>query len=102
MRLIDADALMDALGIAVECKDCSRKGSFGCKEDSAFVYACEAITESPAIEAVPVVRCRDCKHYKFTNDYAFGFSEKGCELTGFNDVDEDDFCSRGWRKDGKQ
>ena len=49
-----------------------------------------------------LVRCRDCKHYKFTNDYAFGFPEKGCELTGFNDVDEDDFCSRGWRKDGKQ
>ena len=50
------------------------------------------------VDAVPAVRCRDCKHYKFTNDYAFGFPEKGCELTGFNDVDEDDFCSRGLKK----
>lgn len=54
------------------------------------------------VDVVEVVRCRDCKHYKFTNDYAFVIPEKGCELTGFNDVDEDDFCSRGWRKDGKQ
>lgn len=52
MRLIDADALMDALGIADECKDCSRNGTFGCKEDSAFVYACEAITEAPTIDPV--------------------------------------------------
>lgn len=45
-----------------------------------------------------LVRCRDCKHYKFTGDYAFGTPEKGCEITGFNDVDEEDFCSRGWKR----
>jgi hypothetical protein len=49
MRLIDADALMDNLGIAVECKDCTRNGTFGCVEDSAFVYAFECITDAPTI-----------------------------------------------------
>ena len=67
--LIDANALMEALGIAVECKDCSRNGAFGCKEDSAFVYACEAITDAPTIDAVEVVRCRDCEHWYTEEDY---------------------------------
>ena len=48
-RLIDGDRLMEGLGIAIECKDCSRKGIFGCGEDSAFAYACEAITDAPTI-----------------------------------------------------
>ena len=55
MRLIDADALMEQVGIAVECKDCPRKLSFGCKEDSSFVYACESITDAPTvIQWIPV------------------------------------------------
>lgn len=48
-RLIDADALMDEIGIAKDCTDCKRSGIFGCKEDSAFVYACECIDDAPTI-----------------------------------------------------
>ena len=46
-----------------------------------------------------IVRCRDCKHYQFADNRAFGFPVKRCEWTGFEDVDDDDFCSRGERKD---
>ena len=51
-------------------------------------------------DAVEVVRCKDCKHYQFADNRAFGFPVKRCEWTGYEDVDDDDFCSRGERKDG--
>ena len=58
------------------------------------------------IDALPsaepeIIRCKDCKHYKFADNRAFGFPVKRCEWTGFEDVDDDDFCSRGERKDDR-
>lgn len=95
MKLIDGDALMEALGIAVECKDCSRNGAFGCKEDSAFVYACEAITDAPTIDAVEVVRCEYCEYSHEEDEF-----ERWCY--GFGSparlVRKDDFCSHGKRR----
>lgn len=52
-----------------------------------------------SVDAVKVVRCGDCKHYQFADNRAFGFPVKRCEWTRFEDVDDDDFCSRGERKD---
>ena len=45
------------------------------------------------------VRCKDCKHYQFSDNRAFGFPVKRCEITGFEDVDDDDFCSRAERRE---
>lgn len=45
-----------------------------------------------------IVRCKDCKHYQFADNRAFGFPVKRCEWTGFEDVDDDDFCSRAERR----
>lgn len=58
----------------------------------------EWIAEAPAIDAVPVVRCKDCKH---------GFERSGrkpfgCYLHGKNGItlhDGDDFCSYGERRE---
>lgn len=47
-----------------------------------------------------IIRCKDCKHYKFSDNRAFGFPVKRCEWTGFEDVDDDDFCSRAERREG--
>lgn len=47
----------------------------------------------------PVIRCKDCKHYKFADNRAFGFPVRRCEWTGFEDVDDDDFCSRAERRE---
>lgn len=46
MRLIDADALLD---------DCT----FSSKELETFIR--EFINDAPTVDAVPVVRCKDCK-----------------------------------------
>lgn len=51
MRLIDADALAEVLGVAEECKDCQYDlNGFFCKNGNSFVSACEAIYDAPTIE----------------------------------------------------
>ena len=75
MRLIDADALCDMCII--------QTGSSRC-------YSC-TIFDAPNIDAVPVVRCKDCK-MRYPKDW------KHCTLTGIP-VEDNDFCSYGERKD---
>ena len=72
MRLIDGDALMD---------EANSDGAYG------YVDA-KQISDAPTIDAVEVVRCRDCKHR---------YSDSWCEY-----VDDDDnfYCARGERKEG--
>lgn len=57
--------------------------------------------DAPTINAVKVIRCRDCKYfgvYKYsgnmycTNNNGYGFPNQK----------PDDFCSRGERKDGDE
>ena len=45
-----------------------------------------------------VVRCRECKHYQFADNRAFGMPVKMCDWFGFEDVDDDDFCSKAERR----
>ena len=49
----------------------------------------------PRVDAVEVVRCRECKYHKDTS-----VKERAhCSLTGYT-VECDDFCSYGERKEG--
>jgi len=53
-------------------------------------------TDFPTIDAVPVVRCKDCKHSFML------FGRMHCESFADTDylmLDEYDFCCRGERKD---
>lgn len=83
MRLIDADALK---------KDLTR---FYDGE----VVARKLIDEQQTIDAVPVVRCRDCKYARMTYDGEC----KYCDIW-FPDeaeyMDGDYYCASGERKDG--
>lgn len=83
MRLIDADELME-------------------KYHKTPVWdSWVEINNAPTIDAVPVVRCKDCKH-------SFERSERkpfGCYLHGKNGItlhDGDDFCSYGERKESNE
>lgn len=49
----------------------------------------------PAADVVAVVRCKDCVHYQNGACNHFGY------YTYAPDVDEDDFCSYGERKEQK-
>ena len=90
MRLIDADALM-----------------YEANSDGAYGYVdAKQISEAPTIDAVPVVRCRECVHWKPTGSKAGNsFSDMeyigGCEFTKYCRR-ESDFCSYGERKEGAE
>lgn len=86
MRLIDADALLKT--------PFRITGTFDNK------YPFEAITvkmiESyPAIDAVSVVRCRDCEHYLSKTKFCLNISGIRC------DVEPDWYCSNGQRLEDK-
>lgn len=60
----------------------------------------EILETAPTVDAVPVVRCRDCKWYQIRrwNDTK---PEYDCRKThALLDVSPEDFCSYGERKDG--
>lgn len=48
----------------------------------------KAIRTAPTIDAIEVVRCRDCKHWNYGDCYRLELSMP------------DDFCSYGERKEG--
>lgn len=78
MKLVDAEQLF--------CCDCEYKER--CKN-----VTCDVKT-MPTIDTVPVVRCRECRHYK-PEEY---FSP--CTLPqGLECAKPDDFCSYGQRKE---
>ena len=69
-----------------------------------MVVPISEIEKLPTVDAVPVVRCRECMHWKPTGSKAGNsFSDMeyigGCEFTNYCRR-ESDFCSYGERKDG--
>lgn len=112
MRLIDADALLEESFERI-CSDCDkRKGVKSGKYriiynvGDAPCRACEIddmkgyLDDAPTIDAVPVVRCKDCKYYMDSNEK--------CELVDtrlrFYSTNKrwtnESYCSWGERKDG--
>ena len=95
-RLIDADALMRKCSCKRNCSDCDfyTDGDSWCKGEVFGI----TIMQMPTIDAVPVVRCKDCKHWH--KDTVF------CGYMSYGEASErvnwyaDDFCSYGERKDG--
>ena len=88
-RQVAIDALMKP------CKKCSFEHPDGCM---ACQYAdiIEVIKDLPSAQP-EIIYCKDCKHYQFADNRAFGMPVKMCEWFGFEDVDDDDFCSRAER-----
>lgn len=60
----------------------------------------QLIDEQPTISAVPVVRCRECTHYKICDEWKNG-KRMLCEIHHHSYLDHDGdnyFCSWGQRK----
>ena len=98
MRLIDADRLSEAIYDNVPAP----------YEDAVFAKE-DCLTEvyaAPTVDAVPVVRCRDCIHRYTENCPMFfhaSYWHEGYEEHVDDDTDhtEDDyFCPEGKRKEG--
>lgn len=87
MRLIDADALHEFV-----------EKEFPNGTPYEWAWALTVVDHAPTIDAVEVVRCKDCRHW---DCYGGDDAHKGdcMELVGLDScVYENDFCSYGERK----
>ena len=92
-RLIDSDALMDVIR-QHEYRLATKQGSI---DYGMFTLGIQqAVDEQPTVDAIPVVRCKDCVGYENGKDY-----EPYCNhpTHGIPHPNDDDFCSYGERKD---
>ena len=88
MRLIDADALKVDFYDDYETED---------GDEYSYTYVSTyQIDNAPTIDAVPVVRCADCKCWTEWSNGTGSCSRFALDWIG---TDADDFCSMGERKD---
>ena len=93
MRLIDASALMDVIR-QHEYRLAPKQGSI---DYGMFTLGIQqAVDEQPTVDAVPVIRCRECKHCDPENYHCDHPMSTSAPLSR----KLDDFCSYGERKEG--
>lgn len=87
MRPIDGDLLMKTVFNDVVLVDGEVKG--------VGLILAETVDKAPTIDAVPVVRCKDCRHMEKSQ---YG---RYCQIWGmYNGYGDDGFCCYGERKEG--
>ena len=100
MRLCDLDEIK--IQVKRQYEDCH--GYSGNKKAiyrEAILAVRSILHSAKTIDAVPVVRCRECKHYD-TADFD-GDILCGCTLhSAMLDITPDSFCSYGERKGGAE
>lgn len=96
MRLIDADELKIYISTTF-CDTCKRdKGvCSSCAFDDVFV----AIDNAPTIDAVKVVRCKDCKYLERNYCDEYGDLEPLFCKNWVAGVDEDGYCYEAERRE---
>ena len=99
MRLIDADAMkrvyQEVLCSHVACIDCSFfMGDKYCRFET-------MLSEAPTINAIPVIRCRECKYHYWEQEPCHGKSVHYCKLPHMRGVEvfKEFFCYYGERKE---
>ena len=86
-RLIDANALISYMD------ECSQESRFRVY----YGYAKSFIDDAPTVDAVEVVRCRDCIKRYDTDECPMCFLNRGLYVEC---TEDDGFCDLGERKDG--
>lgn len=93
---------IDATKLQGEMMDMVASGLYGLED------MIDAVIEQPTVDAVPVVRCKDCVNWdeeyssgrKSLGNYRCGCHEWSDEKDGFfRYTAEDDYCSYGERKE---
>ena len=103
-RYIDADALGERLkgerDFYKKMYDCMQQP---CEQDeraiigayyTAYSKSYHIVKDAPTVDAVPVVRCKECIEYRE--------SVGACHYFNYDPTDEMDFCSHGIRADGER
>ena len=93
MRLIDADRAMEI----VRDQGIAHPNAYHLTN-----YATLILREAPTVDAVPVVRCHECKHHYWEQEPCHGKSVHYCKLPHMRGVEvfKEFFCYYGERKEG--
>lgn len=91
MRMIDADKLRKDVLYLPNCYN-----GYSDTYDKAMIL--DLVDEQPTVDAVPVVRCKNCK-YCSVDRYADGNVPDYVCIEMDTIVEPDDFCSREERRD---
>lgn len=94
MGLISADRLKDFISVYWQGDKRFRIGELIRVTPSEVIHL---IDEMPMVDAVEVVRCKDCKH-KREHVSKDGISVNYCRLTNLIGLDNEHYCSDGERK----
>ena len=87
--LIDATPLVEDLELLAKHEDSLRQ--------SVILGVVHKIKTQSSIDAVEVVRCKDCKYWQDNND---SYPHEECRWGHGETPDANDFCSYGERKEG--
>ena len=102
-RLIDANAFEKH-----HCDGCPYRKKGSCTDGDPICATIDDLRDAPTVDAVEVVRCKDCKHINRAMR-----EPEGCSLCDFHScdrigherylyVEDDDFCSMGERRDNER
>lgn len=97
-RLIDANALDERFNKRIKWLRLDMHDQYSLGLYHGAVTDKDLISEMPTVDAVEVVRCRDCKH-RGTDDCIFHIKGEPADEELLRKLDND-FCSYGERKDG--
>ena len=94
-RLIDANALKQMFDER-EADDVELYGGVHIVECFPADEAKEIVDKMPTVDAVEVIRCKNCKH-RYTLSSGMSFCKKIFQMR----AKDDDFCSYGERREGE-
>ena len=97
MRLIDGDALIEKFNEKADMAECLVDARTA-ERFATFCALADAVEEMPTVDAVPVVRCKDCKYLVNATVNSNGFLI--CHITDM-EIAPDDFCSYGECREDK-
>ena len=102
MRLIDAEELQNRLDGELMYIGVLGNEEYLNGKKEGYVYALMAIDEQPTIDAVQVVRCKECKWFrtpdkKHNHSYCYRLADHSVYISG--DTHEDEFCAWAERKE---
>nr|WP_294371949.1 hypothetical protein [uncultured Ruminococcus sp.] len=102
MRLIDADKLKSAFETCDICKECpstSARCAYECTEPDFLTPGIRRVIDAqPTVDAVPVIRCRDCK-FRYWDDW---IEEYCCRRYVEFYASYDGFCSSAEQREGEE
>lgn len=108
VRLIDPNALKSLLIEVLErIKESPKMTRDEMHIISGCHMLCEMIDDAPTIDAVPVVRCRECKYRGYDScpmchDEYYYDEDDGADFWTVDNTEDDGFCNMGTKMDAKE